>query len=80
MKRGAYVAAANRAQFAVRQLSAGRPRPRRRCSSWSKAYERLGMPDLREDADRVMRKNFPDSQIRTGKLRTAGKWWQLWNW
>ena len=27
------------------------------------AYDKLGMNDLRDDAERVMRKNFPDSKF-----------------
>ena len=79
MKRGAYVAAANRAQYAV-QTYPGHARPRkRRCSSWCTAYDTLGMADLRDDADRVMRKNFPDSPYYKGPLKRDVSWWKLWD-
>ncbi len=39
-----------------------RRRWRKRCSSWSRPTTPLGMTDLRDDAERVMRKNFPQSE------------------
>ena len=43
-----------------------------------KAYDALGMNDLRDDAERVMLKNFPNSKYLKGGGRTA-PWWQFWN-
>ena len=39
------------------------------------------MTDLRDDAERVMQKNFPESPYLKG-LGTRGdtRWWQIWNW
>jgi outer membrane protein assembly factor BamD len=47
-----------------------------------KAYDALGMADLRDDADKVMRKNFPQSKYLTGKHENDVPWWRLWdpNW
>ena len=42
------------------------------------AYDKLGMTDLRDDADRVMRKNFPDSEFYKTGLVDKKKWWHLW--
>ena len=42
------------------------------------AYDKLGMTDLRDDADRVMRKNFPDSKFYETGLADKKKWWHLW--
>jgi outer membrane protein assembly factor BamD len=36
------------------------------------------MTDLRDDADRVMRKNFPDSKLYTEGLEAKKRWWHLW--
>ena len=82
MKRGAFVAAANRAQFAV-QHYAQAPAIEEAVFIMVKAYDALGMNDLRDAADRVMRKNFPESRYLTGKgPKTDVPWWKLWdpNW
>jgi outer membrane protein assembly factor BamD len=36
------------------------------------------MNDLRDDADRVMRQNFPDSEFYKTGLVDKKKWWHLW--
>ena len=66
MKRGAFVAAANRAQFAV-QTYPRAPALEEAVFIMVKAYDSLGMTDLRDAADRVMHKNFPESKYLTGK-------------
>ena len=45
-----------------------------------KAYDAMGMTELRDDAERVMKKNFPDSLYYTqGKdFKKDVPWWQLW--
>jgi outer membrane protein assembly factor BamD len=78
MKRGAYVAAANRAQFAV-QNYAQAPAIEEAVFILVKAYDSLGMTDLRDAADRVMRKNFPQSRYLTGKAAREVSWWKLWD-
>ena len=62
MKRGAYVAAANRAQYAVQNYPQA-PAIEEAVFIMVKAYDALGMTDLRDAADRVMRKNFPGQQV-----------------
>ena len=43
------------------------------------AYDRLGMGDLRDAADRVMRANFPESRyLKTGGRKDVA-WWRLWD-
>ena len=61
MKRGAYVAAANRAQYAIAHYPQA-PAIEEAVFILVKAYDALGMDELRDDADRVMRTNFPDSR------------------
>jgi outer membrane protein assembly factor BamD len=78
MKRGAYVAAANRAQYAV-QNYAQAPAVEEAVFILVKAYDSLGMTDLRDAADRVMRKNFPESRYLTGKGGREVSWWKLWD-
>ena len=79
MKRGAYLAAANRAQYAI-QHYAQAPALEEAVFVLVLAYDRLGMNDLRDSADRVMRKNFPDSRyLKPGGARKDVPWWRLWD-
>ena len=78
MKRGAYVAAANRAQFAVKNYPQA-PALEEAVFIMVKAYDALGMADLRDASDRVMRKNFPESKYLTGKGDRTAPWWKLWD-
>jgi len=78
MKRTAYVAAANRAQYVV-QNYAQAPAIEEALFIMVKAYDALGMPELRDAADRVMRKNFPDSRYFAGKTGRDVPWWKLWD-
>lgn len=78
MKRGAFVAAANRAQYAVQNYSQATA-TEEAVFIMVKAYDALGMTDLRDAADRVMRKNFPESKYLTGKVSRSAPWWKLWD-
>jgi outer membrane protein assembly factor BamD len=79
MKRGAYLAAANRAQYAI-QHYAQAPAVEEAVFVLVLAYDRLGMNDLRDAADRVMRNNFPDSRyLKPGGDRKDAPWWRLWD-
>lgn len=79
MKRGAYLAAANRAQFAIRHYAQA-PAIEEAVFVLVLAYDRLGMNDLRDAADRVMRSNFPDSRyLKSGGERKDVPWWRLWD-
>lgn len=77
LKRGAYVAAANRAQFALKTYPRA-PANEEGLVILVQAYDALGLTDLRNDAERVMRKNFPDSRYLKGEPGPTGKWWQIW--
>jgi outer membrane protein assembly factor BamD len=82
MKRGAFVAAANRAQYAVKTYPQA-PALEEAVFIMVKAYDALGMTDLRDSADRVMRTNFPQSRYLSGKgVDRSAPWWKLWdpNW
>jgi len=60
MKRGAYVAAANRAQYALKNYPQA-PAQEEALLIMIQAYDVLGMSELRNDAERILRRNFPDS-------------------
>ena len=78
MKRKAYVAAANRTQYALKTYP-GAPANEEGLVIMVKAYDAMGMNDLRDDAERVMKKNFPDSVYLKGGPRKDVPWWQIWN-
>ena len=77
MKREAYIAAINRAQTAIKTYPDA-PANEEALFVMVKAYDLLGMNDLRDDAERVMRKNFPTSVYYERGLDRAVPWWKLW--
>jgi outer membrane protein assembly factor BamD len=77
-RRGAYVAAANRAQQTVQEFQQT-PSAEEALYIMMQSYDRLGLTDLRDDADRVLRKNFPDTQFHTTGVQAPKRaWWQFW--
>ncbi|MGA8006431.1 MAG: outer membrane protein assembly factor BamD [Burkholderiales bacterium] len=82
MRRGAYVAAANRAQYAVKEYPRA-PATEEALSIMIHAYGALGLDDLRDSAARVMKANFPNSPyLKPGGVKREAPWWKLWdpNW
>jgi outer membrane protein assembly factor BamD len=82
MRRGAYLAAANRAQYAIKTYQQA-PALEEAVYVLVRAYDALGMDALRDDAARVMRTNFPKSRYLTGQdVRPDVPWWRIWdpNW
>jgi outer membrane protein assembly factor BamD len=77
MKREAYVAAVNRAQTAVKTYPDA-PANEEALFIMIKAYDALGMTALRDDTERVMRRNFPASEYYVRGLNTNTPWWKLW--
>jgi outer membrane protein assembly factor BamD len=78
MKRNAYVAAVNRAQFALKNYPDA-PATEEALFIMVKAYDLMGMNDLRDDIERVMRKNYPNSVYYTrGIAEREVPWWRLW--
>ncbi|HEY9381207.1 MAG TPA: outer membrane protein assembly factor BamD [Burkholderiales bacterium] len=78
MRRGAYLAAANRAQYAVKTYPET-PAREEALYLMAVAYDRMGMAALRDDARRVLQTNFPDSGYLQGKAPTKeNPWWRLW--
>ncbi|HET7764442.1 MAG TPA: outer membrane protein assembly factor BamD [Burkholderiales bacterium] len=61
VRRGAYVAAANRAQFALRNYPEA-PIQEEALLIMIRSYDALGMRELRDDTERILKKNFPDSE------------------
>ena len=74
--RGAYVAAANRAQVAIKEYQ-GVPAIQEAMQILVKSYDALGMTQLRDDAQRVMATTYganSDEQLNAKK----SSWWKLW--
>lgn len=77
-RRGAYLAAANRAQQAVQEFQQT-PAVEEALYIMAQSYDRLGLPALRDDADRVLRKNYPDSRfLRDGLGDNSRPWYKFW--
>ena len=78
-RRGAYVAAVNRAQQVVTEYQQS-PAAQEALYIMMQSYDRLGLNELRDDADRVLRKSFPNTTLHTDGVGGAQKrsWWQLW--
>jgi outer membrane protein assembly factor BamD len=77
-KRGAYLAAINRAQVALSDYPEA-PAIEEALVILAKSYDALDMPALRDDARRVLEKNFPQSDYITGGVKSqSGPWWKLW--
>lgn len=77
-KRGAYLAAANRAQSAVTDYREA-PAIEEALFILVKSYDALGMHQLRDDARRILEKNYPSSEFLTlGEKRNQEPWWKVW--
>jgi outer membrane protein assembly factor BamD len=77
-RRGAYVAAANRAKQALLEFQQA-PATEEALYIMAQSYERLGLDTLRADADRVLKQNFPNSPYVAGGVRQRNRaWWQFW--
>jgi len=78
-RRGAYVAAANRAQQAVQEFQQS-PSAEEALFIMVQSYEQLGLMELRDDADRVLNRNFPNTTLYQDGVggKKKGRWWQLW--
>jgi len=77
-RRGAYLAAANRAQQAVLEYPQT-PANEEALYILASSYERLGLEQLRSDAERVLKQNFPATRFSAdGPRQAARAWWQFW--
>ena len=76
--RGAYVAAINRAQIAVSDYQ-GVPAVEEALFIIVESYDALGMTQLRDDAKRVLVKNYPQTEYMTrGFKASSDPWWKVW--
>jgi outer membrane protein assembly factor BamD len=77
MKRKAYVAAVNRAQYVLQNYQKT-PATEEALLIMVKAYDAMGVTDMRDDAERVMRQNFPNSKYLSGSAYGSKSWWKFW--
>ena len=77
LERDAYLAAANRAQDAIVRFPTS-PIHREALEIMVESYDRMGMAELRDDARKVLAKNFPaDRMAQEGRNRSKA-WWKFW--
>ncbi len=77
-RRGAYVASAARAQQAVAEYQQS-PAAEEALHIMMQSYDKLQLPGLRDDAERVLRRNFPNSAfLGLGTALTPKAWWRFW--
>ncbi len=90
LRRGAYLAAANRAQQAVKEYNQS-PAVEEGLFIMAQAYDKLGLVPLRDDTLRVLRQSFPNSEYLSADIASSAgitpaatkakqqkPWWQLW--
>jgi outer membrane protein assembly factor BamD len=77
-RRGAYVAAASRAQQAVSEFQSS-PASEEALHIMVQSYDKLELPVLRDAAERVLRQNYPQSGYLSGATGERAKsWWKFW--
>lgn len=77
-RRGAYMASLNRAQNAVSDYSES-PSREEALFIMIRAYDKLGMFDLRDDTQRVFLRNYPDSRFLNPNASGDAPWWKFWS-
>ena len=77
-RRQAFLAAANRAQLAVREYQRA-PATEEALYIMAASYDKLGLPVLRDDTERILKSNFPNTQFFKNGVRLPDRaWWQFW--
>lgn len=77
-QRQAFLAAANRAQLAVREYPQT-PAVEEALYIMAASYDKLGLQQLRADAERVLIKNYPATRyVKNGVRVPERAWWQFW--
>jgi outer membrane protein assembly factor BamD len=76
LKRGAYVAAAQRAKGAIEQYD-GAPAMQQALEILIESYDRLGLKELAAQSREVYDANFK-GPVREAKAATEKSWWQFW--
>lgn len=77
LSRGAYVAAINRAQVALNDYP-NAPALEEALAILVRSYDALNMPQLRDDARRVLQTNYPRSTYLGSGSGRESAWWKFW--
>ncbi|MFN7835917.1 MAG: outer membrane protein assembly factor BamD [Burkholderiaceae bacterium] len=77
-RRGAYIAALNRAQQVVKQYQQA-PATEEALFVMMRSYQALGIQDLQRDTERIINANFPNSVYWTGGIKVKQPWWRVWS-
>ena len=76
LRRGAWMSAVNRAQDILVRFP-GSPTRRDALEILVEGYDRMGIPELRDDAKKVLAMNYPaDPMAEQGRNRRS--WWKFW--
>jgi outer membrane protein assembly factor BamD len=78
LSRGAYLAAINRAQDALTRFP-NSPTHREALEVMVEAYDRMGMSEMRDDARKVLAKNYPADKMASDGQNRSKPWWKFWN-
>jgi outer membrane protein assembly factor BamD len=73
--RGAYVAAANRAQASL-LVYPKQPANEEALDVMIKAYDKMGLTQLRDDSRRILEATYPQSRFLVAAAPKP--WWKLW--
>ena len=77
LRRGAFLAAANRAQDTVKSFP-NSPSIEEALGIMAYSYRQIGMTDLADDAKRVLETNFPNSPHLAEATALQRPWWKVW--
>ena len=77
LARGAYLAAANRAQDAIVRFPSSSAH-KEALDIMVEAYDRMGMKDLRDDTKKVLAKNYPADPLGAEGKNRGTAWWKFW--
>ncbi|MEO5692974.1 MAG: outer membrane protein assembly factor BamD [Usitatibacter sp.] len=77
LARGAYLAAANRAQDTIVRFP-NSTLHKDALEIMVEAYDRMNLPELRDDTRKVLAKNFPGDRMSADGQNRGKAWWKLW--
>ncbi|CAN5465014.1 outer membrane protein assembly factor BamD [soil metagenome] len=78
-RRGAWLAAANRAQESIKLYNGAKP-TEEALAIMVASYDKLGLVQLRDDAHRLLNSNFPNTRYTNDAnfAEPATVWWKFW--
>jgi outer membrane protein assembly factor BamD len=76
MKRGAYLAAAQRAQRTI-ELYDGAPAVQEALQIMIEAYDRLGLKELKANVEKTYAANYSTAEMKTASVKRKS-WWRFW--